>query len=92
MKSESEKARMTSACPYDCSNFADVDSRCGACNARRFVIEKDGCHVREATPEERDAYLGQGGHPSFFQSLRISPTETVKEDTGPGIWFGGAGF
>ena len=59
---------------------------------RRFVITCQGVHVREATAAEAAVYLSQSGHPSFFRAVRISETEYVDEDTGPGIWFGGAGF
>lgn len=51
-----------------------------------------GRHVREATPEECDAYLRQEcRHPSFRKAVRVGDV-LIDTYTGPGIWFGGAGF
>lgn len=51
-----------------------------------------GLSLREATAEERAAYLAQPArHPSFRKMIRVGDV-LIDEDTGPGIWFGGAGF
>jgi hypothetical protein len=50
-----------------------------------------GLHLRSATDEERAAYLGQGAHPAFRRPVRVGAV-LVDEDSGPGVWFGGAGF
>lgn len=59
------------------------------------IVAKDpktGLVVRDATANERDAYLAQPcRHPSFRKMIRVGEM-LVDEDTGPGMWFGGAGF
>lgn len=55
-----------------------------------------GLHLRDATDDERAAFENQTiAHPSglwaFRQPVRVGDV-LVDEDTGPGIWFGGAGF
>lgn len=51
-----------------------------------------GLHVRAATTEEIAAYLVQPvRHPAFRKPVRVGDV-LVDEYTGPGIWFGGAGF
>lgn len=56
------------------------------------IDPKTGLHLRVATESERAAYLGQVCRaPSFRKPIRIGAV-IVDEDTGPGVWFGGAGF
>lgn len=51
-----------------------------------------GLQLRAASTQEAQAYLTQPcRHPSFRQA-RLVGDVLVDEDTGPGIWFGGAGF
>lgn len=50
-----------------------------------------GCHLRDATDAERDAYLSQPGPAAFRKALRVGVV-LVDEYAGPGVWFGGAGF
>jgi hypothetical protein len=49
-------------------------------------------HLRAASESEVQAYLAQPcRHSSFRRAVRVGDV-LVDEDTGPGIWFGGAGF
>lgn len=50
-----------------------------------------GLHVRNATTDEAAAYLAQPVAKAFRKPVRVGAV-LVDEDTGPGIWFGGAGF
>jgi hypothetical protein len=50
-----------------------------------------GLHLRTATEAEQAAYLSQPGIPAFRKPVRVGNV-LVDEDTGPGVWFGGAGF
>lgn len=48
--------------------------------------------LRPATEPEARAYLEQEcRHPAFRKPVQVGEV-LVDEDTGPGIWFGGAGF
>lgn len=51
----------------------------------------NGLHLRAATDAERNAYLAQPGLAAFRKSIRVGDV-LIDEDTGPGLWFGGAGF
>ena len=60
------------------------------------IDAKTGLHLRAATADEVAAYLAAPiAHPSGLESFR-TPARVgavlIDEDTGPGIWFGGAGF
>ncbi len=50
-----------------------------------------GLHLRDATDAERQAYEAQPGHVAFRKPVRVGDV-LVDFYTGPGIWFGGAGF
>ena len=55
-----------------------------------------GLVLRETTDVEHAAFTGQAiEHPSkawaFRKAVRVGDV-LVDEDTGPGLWFGGAGF
>ena len=56
------------------------------------VDPSTGLHLRDATATESAAYLAQAcRHPAFRKPVRVGSV-LVDEYTGPGIWFGGAGF
>ncbi|RTL30570.1 MAG: hypothetical protein EKK55_01830 [Rhodocyclaceae bacterium] len=56
------------------------------------VDPRTGAHLRVATPAEVAAWLAQPArHPAFRDTVRVGDV-LVYEYTGPGIWFGGAGF
>jgi hypothetical protein len=60
----------------------------------RFVAvnPSNGLHLRDATDEERAAYLAQPvRHPAFRKVVRVGDV-LIDEYAGPGVWFGGAGF
>lgn len=56
------------------------------------IDPKTGLHLRAATDMERDAYLAQPARgPAFRKAFRVGDI-LVDEYSGPGQWFGGAGF
>ena len=60
------------------------------------VDPRNGVHLREATAEERAAYLAQPcrfpkSPRAFAVPVRVGDV-LIDEDTGPGSWHGGAGF
>lgn len=55
------------------------------------VCPTTGAHLREATPGERAAYEGQPEASPFDKPVRVGDV-LVTVYTGPGLWFGGAGF
>lgn len=56
------------------------------------IDPRTGLHTRPATTAERDAYLAQPCRgPAFRRPVRVGDV-LADEYTGPGIWFGGAGF
>lgn len=60
--------------------------------AKFVAIDPSTClHLRAATDVERAAYLAQPGHAAFRRPVRVEAV-LVDEDTGPGVWYGGAGF
>lgn len=51
------------------------------------------CTIRVATAEEVAAYLAQPlARPHLPRNAVLVGEVLIDEDTGPGIWFGGAGF
>ena len=59
-------------------------------------LREAGVHLREATAEERAAYLAQPcrfpkSPRAFAVPVRVGDV-LIDEDTGPGSWHGGAGF
>jgi len=51
------------------------------------------CTIRAATAEEVAAYLAQPlPFPQWPRKAVMVGGVLIDEDTGPGIWFGGAGF
>lgn len=73
---------------------------CG-CNVIKYVAKcpATGRHLRDATAEEIAAYNSQPGPgaPGSFRREAFRKAVLVREVlidtyTGPGIWFGGAGF
>ena len=63
---------------------------------RQFIAvdPATGCHLRPASAVEIVAYLDQvppHGLAAFRRPVRVGGI-LVDEDTGPGLWFGGAGF
>lgn len=58
----------------------------------KLVDPKTGCSIEgPVTTEQENAYLKQSGHPAFWKACRVGEY-LIDEDTGPGMWFGGAGF
>ncbi len=55
------------------------------------IDPQTGATIREATPAEAAAYNAQPGREAFRKPMRVGAV-LVDTDTGPGIWFGGAGF
>lgn len=55
------------------------------------IDPSSGLHLRGATDEERATYLAQPGKAAFRRPVRVGAV-LVDEYTGPGAWFGGAGF
>ena len=52
-----------------------------------------GRGMRDATDAERAAYLAQPRRcPGYPLSALLVGDMLIDEDTGPGLWFGGAGF
>lgn len=61
-------------------------------NSEHVAIDpRTGLHLRAATDGERAAYEAQPGHVAFRRPVRVGDV-LIHEYTGPGIWFGGAGF
>lgn len=62
------------------------------------LCPRTGVHLRPATPEEVAAYHAAQKHPRYrVGSVAFSDNVpmgevTIASDTGPGLWFGGAGF
>ena len=59
-----------------------------------IYVAKDpvtGLELRDATDVERDAYLDQPGHPSCRKPVLVGDM-LINENTGPAVWYGGAGF
>lgn len=69
-------------------------------NLAYVVIDNHGCHIRPATADETAAYWAGQGHPVFLETrnaafthpVRLTSIESITQDTGWGMWFGGAGF
>ena len=60
------------------------------------IDPKTGQHLGPASADERLAYNNQtiqhpSGHWAFRKAVRVGDV-LIDEDTGPGDWFGGAGF
>lgn len=55
------------------------------------VCPATGVHLREATREERAAYESQSSKAPFDKPVRVGDV-LIDVHTGPGLWFGGAGF
>lgn len=55
------------------------------------VDPRTGLHLRPATELESAAYFGRPLLAAWRDPVRVGEV-LVDEDTGPGIWFGGAGF
>ena len=73
-------------CAERALDAAGIDAACIASDPHT------GVRIRCATPAETLAYVSQPcRHPSFRKAVRVGDV-LVDEDTGPGIWFGGAGF
>jgi hypothetical protein len=65
-------------------------------NAAAYVQidPKTGCHLGPATPAQIAAFVAQPcrfNNPAFRRPIMVGAV-LVDEHTGPGIWFGGAGF
>lgn len=58
------------------------------------VCPATGLHLREATPAEVAAYLTGNAHTrgEAFHNPVLVGAVLVDLYTGPGLWFGGAGF
>ena len=72
----------------------EIHARFNASEAARKVVAVDpktGLHVRTATASERAAYFGRPIAHAFHKPVRVGEY-LIDEDTGPGLWFGGAGF
>lgn len=51
-----------------------------------------GLHLRPATEAEQAAYMNQPcRHTAFRRPVKVGDV-LIDQDTGPGLWFGGAGF
>lgn len=55
------------------------------------VCPATGVHLREATRVERVAYESQPNQAPFNKPVRVNDL-LIDVYTGPGLWFGGAGF
>jgi hypothetical protein len=63
-------------------------------NATAYVQidPKTGCHLGPATPAQIAAFVAQPCRfPAFRRPIMVGAV-LVDEHTGPGIWYGGAGF
>ena len=88
-----------------CDEPCHRDEACGPCAERALdamgldiacvaLSPSDGRRIRCATPAETLAYVTRNctpTHPAFRKPVRVGAV-LVDEDTGPGQWFGGAGF